>query len=403
MRFLIIFFPALILGCFYVGRKLLLACVALLHLAPADMLPYLGAALIAVSLYPLALIIAYTLDADHPRRMLEGHSRFMDLLSWPFWMGSIALFELIPWLLLVDFLKWPFWPLYIHIKPEWNRVHYWVTLVLIAAGLVYVFVRVLLDTFLIRVSRTGFACDGLPERLAGLRIVHLSDFRLDKRTGARRLRRCINKVCKLKPDLVFFTGDLAAADKTLMHLAARELGRARARYGVFACLGDRDALVGDDAVMNSLLAYNVSVWQDRNQLVKVGRYRVLVTFFTNHTGKQQALDGLNYLMGQQPRGALDIALAHQPSEMMIELAAERSYHLFLTGHTHGGQIVLRLLGFAFAAAKVGTPFYRGVHQIQQMQVHVNNGLGVALAPCRFRAPAQVRLIEVRPGAVQRRR
>ncbi len=394
MRLLLSLFPLLIVAYLYVGSKIYVSTAVVLGLSRATLFPYLGGVLIICSLYPLLLIVLKTIAPEKVELVLAGRSKIIDMLAWPFGFGAILAAEVSPWLLLIDFLKLPFHPLYKPLKESWIHYEYYVVFGFLAAYSVYVIFRILLDTFLIRVSKTTVKFDNLRGKIDGLRIVHISDFLLDKRTRVRRLKRYLKKVSKLAPDLVIFTGDLAASNEDLLQEAALLLGKVKSGCGVVACLGDHDALIGSEKVMNILLTHNIAVWQDANQFVKLGNDRLLLTFITNHYREKTNLDTLNYLMGQQPRGVLDIAITHQPSESMIELVAERGYHFFFAGHTHGGQIVLKLFGKAVTLAKVETPYYNRGRLVQNMFTNINNGLGFALMPFRFRAPAQVCLFVV---------
>ncbi|MCG8603478.1 metallophosphoesterase, partial [bacterium] len=208
------------------------------------------------------------------------------------------------------------------------------------------------------------------------------------------IRKYVNKVNKLNPDLVFFTGDLVTSGAKYIARGAQELGRLDAKYGVYACLGDHDNWAGTSQVVHSLNANGVRTFDNKNHYVAMGSDSILVTFITNIYSRRPSLSQLHTLLGQQPRGVLDMVVTHQPSEELVELAAEKGYNLFLAGHTHGGQIVFRPFGYVFTPPRLESPFFRGTHFVERMFLSINNGLGLTLAPIRFNAPAEITLIRI---------
>src|SRR5207244_12075069 len=94
------------------------------------------------------------------------------------------------------------------------------------------------------VTRLDVAVAALPAPLAGLRIVHLSDFHLGPLADRRALREALDRVASLEPDLVCVTGDIV--DTPVADLAAwfPELERVSARHGVSAVLGNHDRTSG---------------------------------------------------------------------------------------------------------------------------------------------------------------
>ncbi|MFQ5771133.1 MAG: metallophosphoesterase, partial [bacterium] len=305
--------------------------------------------------------------------------------------------EILPWLLKIDFIKLPFFPLYKKFKATWLDIQYRVIIALFLLFSIYVLCKVIADTTRIRVSETILTYRHLPRSFGSLTIAHISDVQADARTGKRKIKRYVKKVNKLRPDIIFFTGDLVTSGKKYIEAGANVLRNFEAQYGIYACLGDHDYWADENKVIHSLNYNGIKSLEDTNQFIRVGNDSLLVTFVTNIYNKRPSLDKLNLLMGQQPRGILDIIVTHQPSESLIELAAERGYHLFLAGHTHGGQIIFRPFGIEITPPRMESPFYKGTYRVGRMLVSVNSGLGLTLAPLRYNAPAEITLIKIMPA------
>lgn len=387
--------PLILLAYFYVGWKLYHAAQYFVDWPKLILRGYLVAAVAYLNLHPLLLLLVHALGWQSLARSAREGNRVWDFLfSYPFWIGLLIVIELLPWFLAMDLLKLPLFPFYKRFKTTWLDIQFKIVLVLFALIMIFVFVKIIFDTTHIHVSKIKLTYRNLPHSLDGLKIAHISDVQADPRTGKRRLLRYVKKVNSLNPDLVFFTGDLVTSGDKYIEPGARALGNLQSRYGVYACLGDHDYWSDIQKIISSLENNGVIVLEDANRFVRVGNDSLLVTFITNVYRRRPRLDTLNYLMGQQPRGVLDILVTHQPSENLIELAAERGYHLFLAGHTHGGQIIFKPFGVTVSPPQFESPFYKGSYHVGRMFASINNGLGLTLAPIRYRAPAEVTLIEI---------
>ena len=387
--------PLILIAYVYLGWKLYHATTHFFDWPKVQLKWYFLATVGYLNLHPLLLLLVHALGWQSLARPAREGNRIWDLLfCYPFWIGLLIVIELLPWFLAMDILKLPFYPFYKRFKTTWLDMQFRVVLVLFALISIYVFVRVVFDTTHIRISKIKLTYRNLPPSIDGLRIAHISDVQADARTGKRRLMRYVKKVNSLRPDLVFFTGDLVTSGTKYIETGARALGGLNTKYGIYACLGDHDYWSDVKEIVRRLENDGVQVLENANRFVRVGRDSVLVTFLTNVYRRRPNVDRLNFLMGHQPRGVLDIVVAHQPSENLIELAADRGYHLFLAGHTHGGQIIFKPFGVTISPPQFESPFHRGTYHVGKMFVSINNGLGLTLAPVRYRAPAEITLIEI---------
>src|SRR5207249_4640628 len=108
----------------------------------------------------------------------------------------------------------------------------------------------LAEPFMLSIERQQIFLRRLPKALDGLRIVHLSDLHFGPIVNPRHLERAIEAANDLRPDLIALTGDYISHDRSYAAPCAELVGRLRARYGVFAVLGNHDhwtdaALIAD--------------------------------------------------------------------------------------------------------------------------------------------------------------
>jgi len=99
-----------------------------------------------------------------------------------------------------------------------------------------------------------------------------------------------------------------------------------------------------------------------------------------------ALRGVN---GAEPK----ILLAHQPD--LVGHARDLGFALMLSGHTHGGQIVLPLIGPAQVVPEHGRPFVAGMIDVARTRLHISRGIGMAGLPIRIGCPSEFTILTLR--------
>lgn len=346
-----------------------------------------------LNLYPIVAIVGYALDASFWRMALRGGHPIVDaFLTYPFWVGLLVAVQLFLSFLLLDFAR--------ALSRLWRRnCDGWVARLMLGLSviaLIYTPIRAYLDTRQIRVREQVIVSEKLPPEAVELRIVHLSDLQLDARTDASLVKRYIERANALQPDLVFFTGDLVTSGTEYIEPAAAWLGAVRARYGVYACLGDHDYWADARRIPESLSRRGVILLDDASRSIQAGAAAVHLTGVTNIYRRRPSPETLARLAAEKPASRFSILIAHQPSPPLVQWAKAQDYDLFLAGHTHGGQVALPFFGFRLALARLETPFVSGTYDVGTLWVNVTNGLGLTFAPLRFHAPAEIVLLRIVP-------
>ena len=236
-----------------------------------------------------------------------------------------------------------------------------------------------LDGF--RIRRIEVPVPGLPPALEGLTIAHVTDFHVGRFTRGRVLERIVEETNRLEADVVALTGDFI--NHSLRDLpAALDIVRAlRARHIVAACEGNHD-LIEDARIFRReaerggmpLLRGDSATTMIRGQRVQ------LLGLPWNHSVAGMR-DSAAALLAQRDPAAWPLLLAHHPHAW--DFAGE--IPLTLSGHTHGGQIMLT------GRLGAGSLFYRywsGLYSRPSGALVVSNGVGNWF-PVRIQAPAEI--------------
>lgn len=227
----------------------------------------------------------------------------------------------------------------------------------------------------------------LAPEFKGYRLVQFSDIHADGWMPRSRVAEIIAIVNSLNPDLIVITGDFVSYESNgHVDWLAAELGNLQARDGVFAVLGNHDHWSGADRVRKGLKNGGVIELQNTFHTITRGEAVLHIAGIDSHYIGVARLDKL---MSVLPDMGTAILLAHEPDFADVAAATGR-FELQLSGHSHGGQINIPILGRPFLP-DYAKKYPRGLYQINGMKLYTNRGLGMIHLPFRFNARPEVTL------------
>jgi hypothetical protein len=232
----------------------------------------------------------------------------------------------------------------------------------------------------LELTRAAFPIAGLPEALKGLRIGILTDLHRSQTVSHELVVAAVNMLMAERPDLIILGGDYVTwRDQRYVHPAADALAALSAPHGVIAILGNHD----DEREMPAALAAKgFTVLKDaRTRLAIRGE---VMDFAGIRFWTYKVADIAHVMRGAVPHAIL---LAHTPKRLFE--AQQLAVPAVLSGHTHGGQIVLPGVG---AVAAREFPVISGIEQRQGTTIFVSRGVGTVYVPVRINCPPEVAVL-----------
>lgn len=242
------------------------------------------------------------------------------------------------------------------------------------------------ERHLVEITTPSLSLDLGRDAPARVRIALLADFHYDPLHEAAYFQSCTTRTRDLQPDLVFLLGDFSSHDPAALPELARILCQIDAPGGTYAILGNHDHLAGDDIITSVLEESGIPVWRNRFQRIAVAGGSLAVVAFDSVTCRYPRFD----LLDQCGPGERAIVLCHEP-DIFNHTARHPNTALQLSGHTHGGQVLLPLIGSPLLP-RLGRRYVRGHHRRATSQLYVNRGLGTGHLHIRWRARPEITLL-----------
>jgi uncharacterized protein len=260
-----------------------------------------------------------------------------------------------------------------------------------------------------RVVTVEVPITGLPPGLDGLRIVHLSDLHIGDFMPRAAIRRAVDLVNTVRPDLVVLTGDLITSERDPLEDCVAELSRLQAPLGVWGCHGNHERWSGVEARAQALFARD-GMHLLRHQCAELSWRGGAINLIG--VDDQRAREPSSMLRGVERlvrRDIPNILLSHNPDT--FPRAAALGIELSLAGHTHGGQLRFALGGYQWSPASLVTPFVAGLYRLplgsegrgdgvmshprKSAFLYVNRGLGTFGLPVRLGVPPEITVLTLR--------
>ncbi|HEY5838749.1 MAG TPA: metallophosphoesterase [Pyrinomonadaceae bacterium] len=249
----------------------------------------------------------------------------------------------------------------------------------------------LTEPFMLSIERHEVLLKRLPPKLDGLRIVHLSDFHYGPLVNPKHLERAVKAANDLRPDVIALTGDYISQDRMYAEPCAEVVGKLRARYGVYAVLGNHDHWTDATLIADLFRAEGVRVLINEGTRMDL---RGESFWLAGVDDTMVGLEDLSLALAGSSEDEFKLLLAHNP--IILRRAARVSVDLVLSGHTHGGQVTWRS-----EKSRSGRPrrrMLRGLGRRGNTQIYVTRGLGTVVLPIRYGCPPEVSVLELRSAS-----
>lgn len=310
----------------------------------------------------IAVVVSYIAG-----RILENYWVWYvsDLLVWvgSFWIA--IMFYTFLSLIVIDIVRLinyvlPFFPSIVTKDPEKTRR---AISIIVSVFVLVMVVAGFINSRMITVKKYNINLNKKAGELKSLNIVMASDLHLGTINGKSFAYRVVDKINKLKPDIILFAGDIIDEDikPVLRDNVGEALLELKSNYGVYGITGNHEYIGGVDAAVEYLKNHNITMIRDtyvnvENSFYVVGREDRDSKRFAGYNRKP-----LNEILEGVDKSLPVILMDHQPFQ--LSGARNNGIDLQLSGHTHNGQlwpinyIVKKIYELPWGFKLIGNTYY----------------------------------------------
>src|SRR6476646_7526447 len=249
----------------------------------------------------------------------------------------------------------------------------------LALSLTHVARAALSEPYMLTIEHKRIQLNRLPKAFDGFRVVQLSDVHPGPFSDSEQIERAGETANRLQPDIIALTGDYISKERHYAAPCAEMLGKLKARFGVYAVLGNHDHWT-DAALITVLINEGMRFEKDGAAFWLAGVDDSMV-----------GLEDISLALAGASDDEMKLLLAHNP--ILLRRAARASIDLVLSGHTHGGQVAIR--GERSTVKGARKRLLKGLGKLGNTQIYVNRGLGTVVLPIRYGCPPEISLLELR--------
>jgi predicted MPP superfamily phosphohydrolase len=292
-------------------------------------------------------------------------------------------------------------------------------LILISTGLVLAAIACLSYSYFIEpnrlvVTQETISIPSWDPAFDGLRIAMISDVHGGSNgASAEQIRRVVETTNAQNPDVIVLLGDyVSQAGRITQHGTLRmsvkdvadNLAGLKARYGVFAVLGNHDGWYDDTEVATELTRVGYRVLENEIVFIEQNGAKLRLLGLKDHLKLDSwvTFDAtVRQVVGSYPKEGQIVVLEHSPDIFHILNYWKNlnpDFKLMLAGHTHGGQVWLPIVGAAFVPSFVGQKYAQGHVREEGVDMFVTSGVGTSILPFRFMVPPEVAIVTVRSSS-----
>ncbi len=279
---------------------------------------------------------------------------------------------------------------------------------LVASGGTALYAATIEPTWL-RLRRISVGLPALPASVEGFTLSLLTDLHYTEQGGPRLVEDAVALSNAVEPDVVLLGGDFVTGSAAYAQALIPLLEDLRAPYGVFAVLGNHDIWSATVTVVEALESAGVTVLRDAvttvgplqligiedrgaTGMTRLGQASGLAAFRRRWTAAVRALRGL---VAQEATDLPRLLLVHNPDFAEL-LPDDAGIELVLSGHIHGGQVQLPLIGAPLIPSCFGDRFLEGLTATSAgTPVYVSHGVGHIPPGVRFNCRPEVTALTLR--------
>lgn len=215
----------------------------------------------------------------------------------------------------------------------------------------------------------------LPDSFHGIKIVHFSDLHYKNTINKKELKKLVNQINEIKPDIVVFTGDLISHNKDIEEKDIKDLikylNKINSTLGIYAIKGDEDYNKNFDKIMEKT---NIKVINNSYEVIYYESNTPILITGTGSILNNDCDLGSTYSYNEMDN-LYTISLIHE-ADITEDIKDTYKPDLILAGHSSNGQIRLPFIG-GLVKFEEGKKYVNPKYELGKSTLFISGGLGTS--------------------------
>ena len=220
--------------------------------------------------------------------------------------------------------------------------------------------------------------NNIDEKFDGLKIIHFSDLHYIRRINKDELSKVIEEINLIKPDIVFFTGDLIDKDYKINDKEKEELinllNNITSKYGKYSILGNHDYKKDIKLLEEIYTSSNFKLLQNNYDIIyEDNNNKLFIGGTDTYSFNKQDIDKIMEYFNNNEDISYKIILTHEP-DYIDEITSKYNVDLVLSGHSHNGQINIPYIKNIFLPYG-SKKYFNNYYKVKNTDLYISSGLG----------------------------
>ncbi len=239
------------------------------------------------------------------------------------------------------------------------------------------------------VTDAVFPIRNLHPSLHGFTIALISDIHSSYNMLREEMEEYARVVNSLGCDMILVTGDFVNSMTEEVYPFAEAFSALHAPQGVYGVMGNHDFFAREpEIVAREVDACGIKLLRNDKVVIAKDGGSFYLLGVDDVGNPRRAQEKFAIALGSPPLNIPKLLMVHRP--YFLQQASEANIDLVLSGHTHGGQVVLATVGnVVIAPASIASKYVWGKYAMRNTQMYVNRGIGTVGLPIRLNCPPEI--------------